>query len=203
MAGISLAEDVRILFVEDNPLDVELCRLQLERDGLHFEWRSTASRSRRARGAARVPAGYRDQRLFDARLQRARCAATCIHRPRSEAAGDRAVGLHHRRRGGGMPAGRRNGLPRKADDATPAAGRAQSAERSDRPPTLRKRASSASRTSTSSPASRERNPVAGPRCRARHPTGRSAGRALALIAFDIDGFGLLDHGFGRRPATPC
>ena len=36
-------EEVRILFVEDNPLDVELCRLQLERDGLHFEWRSASS----------------------------------------------------------------------------------------------------------------------------------------------------------------
>ncbi len=27
----------------DSPLDIELCRLQLERDGLHFEWRSTAT----------------------------------------------------------------------------------------------------------------------------------------------------------------
>ena len=36
-------EDVRILFVEDNPLDVELVRLQLERDGLHFEWRIVSS----------------------------------------------------------------------------------------------------------------------------------------------------------------
>lgn len=36
-------EDVRILFLEDNPLDVELVRLQLERDGLHFEWRVAAS----------------------------------------------------------------------------------------------------------------------------------------------------------------
>src|SRR3954454_3732774 len=38
-------EDVRILFVEDNPLDVELTRLQLERDGLHFEWRIATSES--------------------------------------------------------------------------------------------------------------------------------------------------------------
>ena len=36
-------EDVRILFLEDNPLDVELVRLQLERDGLHFESRVAAS----------------------------------------------------------------------------------------------------------------------------------------------------------------
>jgi diguanylate cyclase (GGDEF)-like protein len=36
-------EDIRILFVEDNPLDVELVRLQLERDGLQFEWRVAAS----------------------------------------------------------------------------------------------------------------------------------------------------------------
>ncbi|MEJ0037577.1 MAG: EAL domain-containing protein [Gammaproteobacteria bacterium] len=36
-------EDVRILFVEDNPLDVEIARLQLERDGLHFEWRVATS----------------------------------------------------------------------------------------------------------------------------------------------------------------
>ncbi len=38
-------EDVRILFVEDNPLDVELVRLQLERDGLHFDWRIASSES--------------------------------------------------------------------------------------------------------------------------------------------------------------
>jgi len=38
-------EDVRILFVEDNPLDVELVRLQLERDGLHFDWRVASSES--------------------------------------------------------------------------------------------------------------------------------------------------------------
>jgi diguanylate cyclase (GGDEF)-like protein len=36
-------EDIRILFVEDNPLDIELVRLQLERDGLHFEWRAATS----------------------------------------------------------------------------------------------------------------------------------------------------------------
>jgi diguanylate cyclase (GGDEF)-like protein len=36
-------DDVRILFVEDNPLDVELVRMQLERDGLQFEWRVAAS----------------------------------------------------------------------------------------------------------------------------------------------------------------
>ena len=36
-------EDIRILFVEDNPLDVELVRLQLERDGLHFDWRIASS----------------------------------------------------------------------------------------------------------------------------------------------------------------
>src|SRR6185369_8312748 len=36
-------EDVRILFVEDNPLDVEILRLQLERDGLHFDWRIATS----------------------------------------------------------------------------------------------------------------------------------------------------------------
>ena len=36
-------EDVRILFVEDNPLDVEIVRLQLERDGLQFEWRVATS----------------------------------------------------------------------------------------------------------------------------------------------------------------
>src|SRR5215470_11317125 len=39
MAREAHREVVRILFVEDNPLDVELVRLQLERDGLHFEWR--------------------------------------------------------------------------------------------------------------------------------------------------------------------
>jgi diguanylate cyclase (GGDEF)-like protein len=38
-------EDVRILFVEDNPLDIEIVRLQLERDGLHFEWRVATSES--------------------------------------------------------------------------------------------------------------------------------------------------------------
>jgi diguanylate cyclase (GGDEF)-like protein len=38
-------EDVRILFVEDNPLDVDLVRLQLERDGLHFDWRIASSES--------------------------------------------------------------------------------------------------------------------------------------------------------------
>ncbi len=36
-------EDVRILFVEDNPLDVEIVRLQLERDGLQFEFQVAAS----------------------------------------------------------------------------------------------------------------------------------------------------------------
>jgi diguanylate cyclase (GGDEF)-like protein len=36
-------DDVRILFVEDSPLDVELVRLQLERDGLHFDWRIASS----------------------------------------------------------------------------------------------------------------------------------------------------------------
>src|ERR1041385_8342649 len=36
-------EDVRILFVEDNPLDVELVRLQLERDGLQFDWQVATS----------------------------------------------------------------------------------------------------------------------------------------------------------------
>jgi diguanylate cyclase (GGDEF)-like protein len=45
MSRESQSEEVRILFVEDNPLDVELCRLQLERDGLHFEWRSACSES--------------------------------------------------------------------------------------------------------------------------------------------------------------
>src|SRR5262249_41391882 len=34
---------IRILFVEDDPLDVEVVRLQLQRDGLHFEWRMASS----------------------------------------------------------------------------------------------------------------------------------------------------------------
>jgi len=45
MARETHQDEARILFVEDNPLDVELCRLQLERDGLHFEWRTASSES--------------------------------------------------------------------------------------------------------------------------------------------------------------
>jgi len=43
MAREAHREVVRILFVEDNPLDVEILRLQLERDGLHFDWRIATS----------------------------------------------------------------------------------------------------------------------------------------------------------------
>ncbi len=94
MARDISAEDVRILFVEDNPLDVELCRLQLERDGLHIEWRSTAS-EQGVRAALRE--FQPDIVISDYSMPgfSGRDALNLIHQLEPKLRGDRALRLHH------------------------------------------------------------------------------------------------------------
>ena len=47
---MAVASDLRILFVEDQPDDIELARRQLAREGLQFEWRAVGSEDDLRRG---------------------------------------------------------------------------------------------------------------------------------------------------------
>ncbi len=198
MAKELSAEDVRILFVEDNPLDVELCRLQLERDGLHFEWRSTASEAG-VRSALRE--FQPDIVISDYSMPgfSGRDALNLIHRldpklPVIVLSGaiteDVAVECLQE---GATDCLAKQTMPR----LPPAVRRALNEVIARRRYEARiQRISNFDQLTGLANATLFQDRVS----RAIHQA-EVAGRALAIIAFDIDSFGLLDHGFGRTASN--
>jgi diguanylate cyclase (GGDEF)-like protein len=198
MARDSSAEDVRILFIEDNPLDIELCRLQLERDGLHFEWQSTAS-------AAGVRAALRkfqpDIVICDYSMPgfNGRDALNLIHRldaklPIIVLSGSitEEVALECLQEGATDCLAKQT-MPR----LPPAVRRALNEVIARRRYEARiQRISNFDQLTGLANATLFQDRVS----RAIHQA-KVAGHSLAVIAFDIDGFSLLDHGFGRTASN--
>jgi diguanylate cyclase (GGDEF)-like protein len=191
-------EVVRILFVEDNPLDVELVRLQLERDGLRFEWRV-------ASGEVTLRATLRefepDVVLCDYSMPgySGRDAVNLIHRfyPRlpvlllSGAITEDLV-VECLKSGAADCLGK-HALARVA----PAVRRALNEVTARRKYEARLKRISNFDGLTNLPNATE----LGRRVESAIEQTHGLNRRLALIALDIDGFGLLDSGFGRTASN--
>ena len=191
-------EDVRILFVEDNPLDVELVRLQLERDGLHFEWRIASSE-------AALRAALRefepDLVLCDYSMPgfSGRAAMDLIHRVDSKMpvlvlsgsiTEDVAVECL---KSGAADCLAKHALPRVA----PAVRRALNEVIARKKFEARLQRMSNFDKLTGLPNAAQ----LGRRVDLAIEQAQGLNRQLAVIALDIDGFGLLDSGFGRAASN--
>jgi diguanylate cyclase (GGDEF)-like protein len=198
MARDQNRDDVRILFVEDNPLDIELTRLQLERDGLRFESRATSSE-------AGVRAAMRDFApdivLCDYSMPgySGRDALELVHRMDSKVpvlvlsgaiTEDVAVECLQ---AGASDCLAKHALPRVG----PAVRRALNEVIARRRYEARIRRMSNFDQLTGLPNATQ----FGERVSRAMEHAHSAGRAMALIALDLDGFGLLDQGFGRTASN--
>ncbi len=198
MARESQSEEVRILFVEDNPLDVELCRLQLERDGLHFEWRN-------AWNEATLRVAMRefepDIVLCDYALPgySGRDALNLIHRIDAKlpvivlsGAITEEVAVECLKTGAADCLAKQ-ALPRVA----PAVRRALNEVIARKKYEARLQRMSNFDKVTGLPNAAQ----LGQRVTQAIERVAETGRPLALIALDIDGFGLLDQGFGRTASN--
>jgi diguanylate cyclase (GGDEF)-like protein len=194
MARDSHREETRILFVEDNPADIELCRVQLERDGLHFDWRSASSE-------ATLRTAMRDFEpdivLCDYSMPgySGRAALDYIHRQDSKIpvlvlsgsiTEDLAVECL---RAGAADCLAKHALARVA----PAVRRALNELAARRKYEARLERMSNYDQLTGLPNATQLSE----RVTRTIEQAQASGRMAALITLDIDGFGLLDQGFGR------
>src|SRR5688572_11335990 len=187
-------DDTRILFVEDNPLDIELCRLHLERDGLRFEWRAAASE-------ASVRLALRefepDIVLCDYSMPgfSGRHALELIHKadPRlpvlvlsGTITEDMAVDCL---RAGASDCLAKHALARVAPAVRRALGEVEARRRYEA--RLQRLATHDQLTGLPN------SGLLGERVTRAIGHAHASGKTVALIALDIDGFGVLNQGFGR------
>jgi len=194
MTRESQRDEVRILFIDDSPADIELCRLQLEREGLRFEWRSASS-------DAGVRAAFRDFEpdvvLCDYSMPgySGRDALDFIRRYDPEIPVLVLSGAITEElaieclRAGAADCLAKHALPRVA----PAVRRALKELTSRRKYEARLKRMSNYDQLTGLPNAEQLAKRIARACEQAQANGRMA----AIITLDIDGFGLLDQGFGR------